>query len=262
MYTLDRESLKQFGVPEKFEPLFYNVFKGEDGGIYAAYGETMHLLAKNSVAYRIFNKNTKIPKCISNVFATVSDKCELNTFKKLYDTSFAFVAKNLRTGRIRVFVKSEEKYKELPKKNCIFIKGIADAVVVGNRLLMKTDNCYKAVDLIPVIEECSDTAIFYTGEKEFFRVIFKDSPDFCSLGYLKRVVKTAVNNLLELNDISGGSSLYLINEKFKFVAYSPIGIFKINTATGNVRCLKSHGFVSAIDKSGVYIFKNSQYQIL
>lgn len=60
-------SLKQFLGPEKFEPLFYNVFKGEDGRIYAAYGETMHLLAKNSVAYRIFCGKNDLPYGVAEI---------------------------------------------------------------------------------------------------------------------------------------------------------------------------------------------------
>ncbi|MBR6355287.1 MAG: hypothetical protein IKR92_00390, partial [Alphaproteobacteria bacterium] len=66
-YQLDKESLRMFGIPEKFEKLFGNIFEGEDGGVYAAYGETMHLLAKNSKAYPITLGRTELPEDVAEM---------------------------------------------------------------------------------------------------------------------------------------------------------------------------------------------------
>lgn len=205
-YQLDKESLKQFGVPEKFEPLFDNVFQGEDGGIYAAYGETMHLLAKNSKAYPIVLGKAELPDDLEEVrkkiYAPSQTGEEIRTILGLLHQNrnnkmFAFVAKSNHSSVInRVFIKPRDVYRELPEQNFCSIDS-PQVLIVGGVLMVEKEKTFRIIDFVPIFETSSGM-IFWGGNKELFEARFEaEELKFRYFGRFKKLTQTAVSNLLE-----------------------------------------------------------------
>ena len=271
MYTLDRESLKQFGVPEKFEPLFYNVFKGEDGGIYAAYGETMHLLAKSSVAYRIFCGKNDLPYYVAEIQRKIYSPSQAggelrkavdDLHAKWKDLCWCFVTENIYTHEYKVFAKSATDYGELPEWDVISIGGAAKALIAGGVLMIKGKDCYEIVDFVPFFGASGGSTIFWAGEQELLEACFEAGKlKFRYFGRIEKFTQTAVSNLLEVKKDEGKYALYHLGKTMRFVAYSLFeNGFRIKEDTGAIRCRSAVCCDGIQDTSDVYVFKNGRYE--
>lgn len=272
MYTLDRESLKQFGVPEKFEPLFYNVFKGEDGGIYAAYGETMHLLAKNSVVYRIFCGKNDLPYGVAEIQRKIYSPSQAGSkirkavedlHAKWKNLCWCFVTENIYyTHEQKVFAKSATDYGELPEWDVISIGGAAKALIAGGVLMIKGKDCYEIVDFVPFFGASEGSTIFWAGEQELLEACFEAGKlKFRYFGRIEKFRQTAVSNLLEVKKDEGKYALYHLGRNLNFVAYSLFkNGFRIKEDTGAIRCRSAVCCDGIQDTSDVYVFKNGRYE--
>ncbi|MBR1825025.1 MAG: hypothetical protein IJ770_00360 [Alphaproteobacteria bacterium] len=270
-YTLDQESLKQFGVPEKFEPLFGNVFKGEDGGIYEAYGETMHLLAKNSTAYRIFRSTSDFPFGLAEMQSKIytpsqaGDKLRKaveDLHRKWKDVCFFFVTENIYTHEQKVFAKSATDYGELPDWDFVSIGGAAKALIAGGILMIKGKDCYEIINFIPFFEATANSTLFWAGDQELLEAYFEAGKlKFRYFGRIEKFRQTAVSNLLEVKKDEGKYALYHLGRNLNFVAYSPFkNGFEIKETTGTVVCHSAICSCGVQDVTRAYIFRNGRYE--
>ena len=270
-YTKDQESLKLLGVSEKFEPLFDNVFRGEDGGIYAAYGETMHLLAKNSDAYRIVTDAAKLPDDMAElqkkIYTPSTYGYELRMYAELLyvqwiGTNFTFVAESIYPHKQKVFVKSPTDYVELPEWNYIHIGGTANALICGGIPMIKEGDCYKIIELVPFIEVASNSTLYWAGNKDLMEIYYKTAgPEYRYFGSIEKFTQTAVSNLLEVKKDEGKYALYHLGERPHLIAYSPHEDgFKINKTTGTVVCNLAICSCGVQDITRTFVFKNGRYE--
>ncbi len=262
---LDQVSLRQFGVPEKFEHLFNEVYQGEDGGIYAAYGKTMHLLAKNSKAYPIVLGRTELPKDVAEmrkkIYASspAGDKIR-SIFGVLHPKRkrFAFVAESNYSSDInKVFIKSKNTYKELPEQNFCGIDSYK-VLIVGGVLMVAKEQTFIIIDFVPIFES-SSSMIFWGGDRDLFEACFEDGELYIRyFGRFKKFTQTTVSNLLE-TEIDKQYCLDYLGQYIQNLGMSDFkDSFEIDETTGTVVC-NSEVCCGDIQDS-TYIYKDGKYE--
>ena len=270
-YTLDQESLKQFGISEKLEPLFDNVFKGANGRIYAACGETIRLLARNSTACPIVLGKAELPDDVaeiqSKIYAPSSDGANLRMYVDILNvqwkgTDFAFVTENICTHEQKVFAKYETDYKEIPDWDVINIGGRAKALVVGGVLLIAEKKQYEIIDFIPFFEASTDSTIFWAGDKELLEACFEaEKLKFRYFGCIKKFTQTAVSNLIEIKEDEEKYALYHLGKGLHFLSYSPFeNDFKIDKTTGTVVVHAAICSCGVQEITRTFVYKDERYE--
>lgn len=266
-YTLDQESLRFLGVPEKFEPLFDNVFQGDEGGIYAAYGELMHLLVQDSKAYPIVPGKAELPDDLAEmrkkIYAPTKAGDKIRTMfgihKKRKNKDFAFVAESRASLLInKVFIKSENAYSELPEQNFSCIDG-PKILIAGGALMVKKDQTFMIIDFVPIFESSSGM-IFWGGDKDLIEATFEGGELYINyFGRFKKFIQTAVSNLVE-TVIDENNFIDYFGKDLQNLGMSELeDSFKIDNTTGTIvsksnTCFDDHVVIRT------FVYKDGRYE--
>ncbi len=274
---LDRESLKQLGVPEKFKHLALSkdICEGEDGSIYDLNGNKMHLLAQKAFAYPIFRGTNELPEDMAEIknrlsaFGVVNRRMQLaNQFiKKIQseagNTEYAFITESKdTTHRQEIFANTPNGYERLSEP--FFIGGTAKALIAQGNLLIFRENKYEITDFIPIFADLYRIA-FWGGEQEIFAIsmLFSrfDFMRFERIGRIEELIQTEVNTLLKIKEDENKIALFnLEHDGLTPVCHlKPKQEFKVDKMTGAIRLcdfsINYHGWLmhdNFVYRSGAY----------
>ena len=238
MYEVDQKSLKKLGVPESFEKLFNDVFKGDDGGIYRLVEGKMHLLAKHAQVFPLKRRRIKLPKPIADL------KEKLAPFSasapKLYGnyptirSPFAFVLDNQDTGQVQVFQNVTQGFEQYETVDIYANKSV---LLCGKNMLIKKANTYLCSDL-PFVYNAAAYGIFWVKRYELCTIMHPTGKAiFSPIGTFKKLTQTKVNNLIEvipphLHD----TRLYHVGRFFQEIVTTSLPeSIKISEETGEVK---------------------------
>ena len=275
---LDKESLKQFGVPEKFKHLSWckDICEGEDGGIYVLKDGKMHLLARNAHAYPISQGTSELPEDMVEIknklcaFAAknrqlqTADEFIKMTQVKAKCVDFACVIENKDTPhRQEVFIKVANGYQKLSEP--FFIGGAAKAFISLGHLVIFHDNKYEITDFIPVFAE-SYRIVFWGGERDIFALsmLFNrfDFMQFERIGRIEEVIQTEVSTLLKIKEDENKIALFNLSHHglTPVCRLKPKQEFKIDKTTGAIRLcdfsLYYHGWLSHAN----FVYQSGGYE--
>jgi len=275
---LDRESLKQLGVPEKFKHLSWSkdICEGEDGSIYVLNGNKMHLLAEKAFAYPISHSTSELPKDMAEIknklcaFSVTNRRMQIaNEFIKIAQTEaenveYAFIAESKdTTHRQEVFAKTPNGYKKLPEP--FFIGGAAKALIAQGHLLIFRNNKYEITDFIPIFADLHRIA-FWGGERQIFAVnmLFSrlDFMRFERIGRIEELFQTKVNTVLKIKEDENKLTLFhLAHDGLSPVCrLKPKQEFKVNETTGAIHLcdysVNYHGWLMHAN----FMYQNGIYE--
>ena len=291
---VDQVSLRQFGVPEKFEHLFNDVYQGEDGGIYVALPSetptqdvvTMHLLSKNGKAYPIRHAS-EVPADIAELhqkfYAPMQAGERLRiaigaAYHKNENAHLQFLIEKRYQRAIPGFVPDDYSFED-SYEYCLFsrkfnalIHGAIPVEKDGNSikalfasgcLLVARKDCYELIDFVPIFESADGKTIFWAGGEELILAYLSDERlYFRHLGSFMKFTQTAVNSLLEVKN-KGTYILYHLGKKLEIVAYAHFeNGFEIDKNTGEVICYSSYNCDGMVESAKTYIFEDGKYKKL
>lgn len=260
-YELDEQTLKKFGVPQDFMEMFDGVFRGEDGGVYILNHGKMHFLDDKAYALKVEYVKAELPKTIAKLKEQLSPlnspmkESKLGRAVKAYmaqakkaDIAFALAD----TYPNPAFTKTDDGYKQLPTQELF---GHRQSLCMGKMLIKHTDK-YVCVDMIPIFVQ-PEYVIFWGGNKELFIAdLWRNKIDFRTLGIFKKLTKTNVGYLLEVQDVSDYiNTLYYLGTKLNRVAgtwsrkHYKKNAFIINKKNGEV-----------VEDITTYVFENGRYK--
>ena len=271
-YTLDQESLKKLGVPEKFENIFDNVFKDADCNIYVAKGDKMHLLAKNARAYRISREEVQLPDNIAGMqkqyFPSTNGEKLLQAVKELrdfWDLNFVLVTEGIYTREMKVFARSATdatEYGELPEWDYAYIGGMSKLLIAGALPMIADKDCFKIIDFVPLFETAFGNMIFWAGANELFEVCsHRERLTFRYFGQIEGLVQTRVSHLLKIRK-ANEQVLYHISKTLNCLGASLLqsnNAFEIDKTTGKVVVHSALCVGSVHDITSTYVFEGGRY---
>lgn len=289
---LDQVSLRLFGVPENFEHLFDDLYQGEDDGIYIATSNaasetvphTMHLLSKGGVAYPI-RKAPEIPADIAELHRKIyspkraGERLRITVgaaYHKDEDERPKFLIEKKYNSPIPGMVPDDYFYEEC-YEYCLFSKKFNalchEAIPVEKNgkpiralfatgcLLIARQDCYEAVDFVPIFEGTNGKTIFWAGGKELILAYLSSHKlYFRPLGSLIKFTQTAVSALLEVKN-NGEYILYQLGATPELVACAAFeNGFVIDQNTGQVVCYSAYECDGMVESTRTYVFKDGKYE--